>query len=210
MAGTGTGTVTSDPAGIDCGTTCSAEFATGTVVTLTAAPDAGSTFAGWGGDASTCGAALTCQVTVNAATNVTATFATVATGEGCTRTIGYWKNHRSATAALLPQWLGTSGGASSVEVTSPAQASSLLHKAGSQNGIASLRAQLLGAKLNVASGADPTDVVETIAEADEFLASHSLSDWSDLTKAERRQVRAWAETLDDYNRGVTGPGHCIG
>src|SRR5439155_21371057 len=48
-AGTGTGTVTSAPAGITCGVTCSASFASGTAVTLTAAPAAGSTFSGWSG-----------------------------------------------------------------------------------------------------------------------------------------------------------------
>lgn len=49
--GKGTGTVTSDPEGIRCGATCTANYPAGTVVTLTAAPAAGSTFAGWGGDA---------------------------------------------------------------------------------------------------------------------------------------------------------------
>src|SRR5207249_827582 len=49
MAGAGSGTVTSNPAGISCGATCSASFTTGTMVTLTAAPGAGSTFTGWNG-----------------------------------------------------------------------------------------------------------------------------------------------------------------
>jgi hypothetical protein len=48
-AGTGAGTVTSAPAGIACGAACSASFPQGTAVTLTAAPAAGSTFAGWAG-----------------------------------------------------------------------------------------------------------------------------------------------------------------
>src|SRR5882672_11261304 len=46
-SGNGGGTVTSSPAGIACGATCSASFAIGTMVTLTAAPAAGSTFTGW-------------------------------------------------------------------------------------------------------------------------------------------------------------------
>jgi hypothetical protein len=50
--GTGTGTVTSNPAGIDCGATCSASFASGAVVDLTATPATGSTFVGWSGDCS--------------------------------------------------------------------------------------------------------------------------------------------------------------
>ena len=72
--GTGTGTVTSAPAGINCGATCSAPFTTGTVVTLTASPAAGSTFAGWSGGG--CSGTGTCVVTMNAATSVTATFNT--------------------------------------------------------------------------------------------------------------------------------------
>ena len=48
-AGAGTGTVTSNPAGIDCGATCAADFTDGTSVTLTAAAAAGSGFTGWSG-----------------------------------------------------------------------------------------------------------------------------------------------------------------
>jgi hypothetical protein len=49
-AGAGTGTVTSDPAGIDCGADCTEWYGPETQVTLTATPDAGSVFAGWSGD----------------------------------------------------------------------------------------------------------------------------------------------------------------
>lgn len=48
-AGTGTGSVTSVPAGIDCGPTCTGTLVHGTEVTLTAAADAGSEFTGWSG-----------------------------------------------------------------------------------------------------------------------------------------------------------------
>jgi hypothetical protein len=47
--GTGTGSVSSSPAGITCGGTCASSFDYGTVVTLTATPDAGSVFTGWSG-----------------------------------------------------------------------------------------------------------------------------------------------------------------
>ncbi|PYR50455.1 MAG: hypothetical protein DMF95_10440 [Acidobacteria bacterium] len=50
-AGTGGGTVTSSPAGIDCAMGCSAPFELGQVVTLTASPAAGSLFDRWAGDA---------------------------------------------------------------------------------------------------------------------------------------------------------------
>ena len=71
--GAGTGTVTSAPAGISCGTTCSAAFASGTAVTLTAAPATGSSFTGWSGGS--CSGTGTCTVTLSAATTVSAAFA---------------------------------------------------------------------------------------------------------------------------------------
>src|SRR5207245_6577695 len=58
-------------AGISCGATCAASFPSGTAVTLTAAPAAGSTFTGWSGGG--CAGTGTCTVTISAATTVTAT-----------------------------------------------------------------------------------------------------------------------------------------
>ncbi len=48
-SGTGAGTVTSDPAGISCGTDCSESYPSTSSVTLTATPNSGSTFGGWSG-----------------------------------------------------------------------------------------------------------------------------------------------------------------
>jgi hypothetical protein len=71
--GAGSGTVTSTPAGINCGTTCSASYPGGTAVTLTAKADrASSIFAGWSGGG--CTATASCTVSVTAATTITATF----------------------------------------------------------------------------------------------------------------------------------------
>jgi uncharacterized repeat protein (TIGR02543 family) len=72
--GTGSGTVTSNPVGIACGATCSASFAHGTSVTLTASAAGGSTFAGWAG--SGCAGTGPCTVAMSAARAVTATFNT--------------------------------------------------------------------------------------------------------------------------------------
>ncbi len=47
--GTGSGTVTTDPPGVDCGTDCTEDYELGTVVTLAAAPGAGSAFVRWDG-----------------------------------------------------------------------------------------------------------------------------------------------------------------
>ena len=74
-AGTGTGTVTSSPAGISCGSDCSEVFNHGTSVTLTATAAAGSTFTGWSGAG--CSGTGACSVTMDAAKSVVATFAEV-------------------------------------------------------------------------------------------------------------------------------------
>jgi len=71
LAGVGTGSVVSSPTGISCPTTCATAFVSGTVVTLTATPGAGSLFMGWSGGCTT----SPCSVTMSAAQSVTATFA---------------------------------------------------------------------------------------------------------------------------------------
>ncbi len=70
-SGSGSGTVTSDPSGIDCGSTCSASYSEGTVVTLTVAPASGSIFTGWSGGCSGTG---TCTVAMTEDISVTASF----------------------------------------------------------------------------------------------------------------------------------------
>lgn len=73
-AGTGSGTVSSAPFGIDCGPVCSHAFEEGLELVLTATPSAGSTFAGWSG--SGCSGTGACQLTMSADGTVSATFDT--------------------------------------------------------------------------------------------------------------------------------------
>ncbi len=72
----GSGTITSSPAGINCGSQCSASFSTNTSITLTATPDQNSTFAGWGGDCQSCGNNNICQIPMNSDKTCIATFNT--------------------------------------------------------------------------------------------------------------------------------------
>jgi len=67
--GAGSGTVTSEPGGIDCGSTCENQFPQGTSVSLNAAAAPGSAFAGWGG---ACSGTGSCAVQANS--TVTARF----------------------------------------------------------------------------------------------------------------------------------------
>jgi parallel beta-helix repeat protein len=72
---TGSGTVSSSPAGISCGSTCAHSYDQNTVVTLSAAPASGYSFSGWSGAG--CSGTNTCVVTMSAARTVAATFAAI-------------------------------------------------------------------------------------------------------------------------------------
>jgi len=72
LEGLGGGTVTSSPAGINCGTACAATYDSGTVVTLTARPDSLSTFGGWRGGG--CSGTGSCTITLTGNTTVNAEF----------------------------------------------------------------------------------------------------------------------------------------
>ena len=141
-------------------------------------------------------------------------------GNGCTVTIGFWKNHAGFTGhnpdlitSLLPISLG-SGGGKTIVVTTAVQAVALLGFKGSNgvfdasNGINKLYSQLLAAKLSIAGGADSSAIAATIAAADAFLATKNSGDWKSLSKSQKQAVLGWMSTLDSYNNGLIGPGHC--
>ena len=141
-AGSGSGNVSSSPAGVDCGASCQQSFGAGTQVSLTATPAAGSSFAGWSG--SGCAATGACRITLGQDTSVTASFnvlppdrhtltvhrlgngkGTVTSsptgincGATCTRT--FTANQRltlTATAALPSRFTGWSGACTTKSTT---------------------------------------------------------------------------------------------
>lgn len=77
--GKGTGAIRSEPAGIECGSSCNALFSRNAVVTLTAIPDAGSVFKGWTGDGVGSEAR---RVTMDGPRSVTAAFETATAAGG--------------------------------------------------------------------------------------------------------------------------------
>ncbi len=84
--GGGSGTVVSNPAGIDCtftgsvaSGTCTASFTGGSVVTLQETPAAGSTFTTWAGACASAGSSPTCNVTVSPFVTLSAVFSTADT-----------------------------------------------------------------------------------------------------------------------------------
>jgi hypothetical protein len=74
IKGDGSGSVTSSPAGIQCGADCNESYEPGTGVVLTANPAGSSTFAGWSGACT--GTSSTCALKMDSAKSVTATFST--------------------------------------------------------------------------------------------------------------------------------------
>jgi len=70
--GEGSGTVTSAPAGIECGGICGSIFTSGTTVTLRATPGSKSRFNGWSGEG--CSGAGECTVTMTQPRSVSASF----------------------------------------------------------------------------------------------------------------------------------------
>jgi List-Bact-rpt repeat protein/HYDIN/CFA65/VesB family protein/centrosomal CEP192-like protein/ASPM-SPD-2-Hydin domain-containing protein len=108
----GSGHITSSPAGIDCGGQCSASFNFGAIVSLTAVPDAGSSFGGWSG---ACIGTGSCTVTMNADTSVSAAFtkpdftedaapptpASISAGQSATSTLTFTPIHEFAGVVSL-------------------------------------------------------------------------------------------------------------
>jgi len=127
-------------------------------------------------------------------------------GEGCTSTLGYWKTHANPDKKQyddtwdLIEYDGVYGpeasffgsGESWLEVME-------VPTEGDEYYI--LAQQFVAATLNELAGASvPEEVSSVIAMATEYFVGDS--------SPERDQVIMWAETLDDYNNGVIGPGHC--
>lgn len=136
---------------------------------------------------------------------------------GCTYSKGYWKNHAGfgpqddMLTQYLPIWLGNDDGDKSLAVTTDTIAVDVLHQhvyGAPKNGITKLYAQLLAAKLNIANGADDSDIADVISDADDFLEMYDWNDWDDLSKDDKHMVLDWKDSLDDYNNGKIGPGHC--
>ncbi|MCK9485550.1 MAG: DUF1565 domain-containing protein [Dehalococcoidia bacterium] len=139
LAGTGTGAVTSDPAAIDCGATCSAAFEPDTEVTLTATPAVGSTFAGWSGAGCatatlsitsnmTCTATFTLDqhdltVTVTGPGSVTSAPAGIDCPETCAATFDYGTDVALTpapdTGSVFLGWSGNAACDGTVTVTEP-------------------------------------------------------------------------------------------
>jgi len=116
----------------------------------------------------------------------------------CSLTQGFWKNHEAAWPVeelILGGTTYTKTQLLAILMTPPRGAATYI-----------LIDQLIAARLSIANGADPAAIAETLVAADAWLAANPLG--SKPTGAARDAGVALAALLDDYNNGVTGPGHC--
>jgi hypothetical protein len=110
-----------------------------------------------------------------------------------TGTIGYWKTHPEA----WPVETLTLGG----QVYTKEEAIALLNTPTRGDQSIQLAKQLIGAKLNVASGNYSYCIEDAIAEADALLAETPPGTLSKQDKQTRSAMVAVQKMLDDYNNG---------
>jgi len=118
---------------------------------------------------------------------------------GCTFSQGHWKNSPNS----WPVSTVTLGTVSYSE----ADALSIFGEPVGGNGLISLAHQLIAAKLNIASGADGSSISSTITAADALIGGLVVPPVGSGSLAPNL-TSTLTTALDNYNNGVTGPGHC--
>ena len=116
----------------------------------------------------------------------------------CTYSIGYWKNNPSE----WPTNSLTLGGITYNQT----ELLNILNTPPQGDASYILAYQLMGAKFNVLQGADSSAIANTLPNADAWLTANPLG--SNPTGTTRQDGIAAAQILDDFNRGIIGPGNC--
>ncbi len=126
---------------------------------------------------------------------------------GCTYTQGYWKTHGPIPVGNNSnEWPVTSLTLGTVAYTD-LELLAIFNKPAQGNGLIALAHQLIAAKLNVANGADDTDIAGAIAAADALIGGLVVPPVGTGT-LHPSVTSSLTTTLDNYNNGLTGPGHC--
>jgi hypothetical protein len=129
-------------------------------------------------------------------------------GLTCTYTQGYWKTHSDRGPAQYEEGWDVLG---SMEEDTPFFLSGktwyeVFWTKPQGNPYYILAHQFAAAKLNHLNGTSVSSIQTTYDTAYAWLETHTPT--STLTAPEKQQVLAWASTLDQYNNGIIGPGHC--
>jgi hypothetical protein len=122
-------------------------------------------------------------------------------GEGCTRTIGYWRNHSAEATNPSQQIAWPISENTTICSTTWLDLLNTAPRGG--NAFIILARQWIAAQLNVAAGADASAAIDdAIAEAGDLLAGCSIS--ADM----RDEALELATLLDDFNNGLEGVESC--
>jgi len=126
---------------------------------------------------------------------------------GCTFTQGYWKSHGPIpTGNNSNEWPVTSLTLGSVSYTD-LELLTIFNTPAGGNGLISLAHQLIAAKLNVANGADDTNIAGAITAADALIGGLVVPPVG-AGSLSNAATSALNNTLTSFNEGTIGPGHC--
>ncbi len=212
-AGTGSGTVESDVAGITCGSDCTDPFAEGTDVTLTATADSGSAFAGWSGDCASDG-----SVTMNSSKTCTATFTSArpeldlnGAGDGLDTTVTLSSGQQTATVA--PDLTITDDDSATLEgaivtLTNPQDTSAESLEVDTSSTSINASYESASGKLTL-SGADSVSNYQTVLSTLTFSSTTSLDNTPDRTitvtvSDETGDSNTATATLETYEQTSSG------
>jgi hypothetical protein len=129
---------------------------------------------------------------------------TIPLGQNCTYTQGYWKNHPEAwPASCLPMTLGGNS-------YTQAQLLQIFNESVHGNGAISMSHQLIATKLNLCQGASPSAVSSCVTTADTKLTTCGANKVPPVGSCSLAPggTASTTQCLDDFNSGITGPGHC--
>jgi hypothetical protein len=127
--------------------------------------------------------------------------------DGCTLTQGYWKTHSKYGPAPYDSTWALIGEDTTFFLSAKSWYQVITTPPAGGNAYYILAHQYIAAKLNLAGGTSSTAAVDAaLAGATTFFGTYTPA--STLSPSVRAQAIAWATTLDKYNNGIIGPGHC--
>ena len=129
--------------------------------------------------------------------------------DGCTLTQGYWKTHSKYGPAPYDATWALIGEDTTFFLSGKTWYQAINTSSAGGNAYYILAHQYIAARLNLLAGADSTPAVTAaLASATAFFNTYTPT--SVLSNSVRAAAIGWATTLDNYNNGRTGPGHCTG
>jgi hypothetical protein len=141
----------------------------------------------------------------------------IVTDPGCTLTQGYWKTHADASSSKYDDTWDDLGGPDAIFLWGLSYIDILNTSPKQGDAWYILAHQYIAAILNEAAGANtvtPTDITDELADALALLTAWApgslTSKATGAAAAARDDALELAGDLDDWNNGVTGPGHCEG